>query len=72
LLNLLMAVAQQIGQYPKMITLDNGPEFTGLVFDEWAKGRGIHLDFFRPGKPTDNGLVERFHGKFRDECLAVN
>jgi putative transposase len=38
-------VAQRIGQYPKMITLDNGPEFTGLVFDEWAKTRGIHLDF---------------------------
>jgi putative transposase len=42
------------------------------VFDEWARTHGVHLDFTRPGKPTDNGLVESFHGRFRDECLSVH
>ena len=66
------SIAVRIGQYPKIITLDNGPEFTGLVFDEWARKHGVHLDFTRPGKPTDNGLVESFHARLRDECLSVN
>ena len=30
------------------------------------------MDFSRPGKPTDNALVESFNGSFRDECLNVN
>ena len=34
--------------------------------------RGIQLDFTRPGKPTDNGHIESFNGRLRDECLNVN
>lgn len=30
------------------------------------------LDFSRPGKPTDNAMIESFNGRFRDECLNVN
>lgn len=33
--------------------------------------RGVQLDFTRPGKPTDNGHIESFNGKRRDECLKV-
>jgi len=54
---------------PQMIRMDNGPEFTGQALDAWADAKGVRLDFTEPGKPTQNGLVESFNGKFRDECL---
>jgi len=37
--------------------------------DKWAYKRGIELDFSRPGKPTDNAMVESFNGRLRQECL---
>ena len=55
--------------FPKMIVMDNGPEFTGKALDEWAYRRGVKLHFIRPGKPVENAYVESFNGKFRDECL---
>ena len=54
---------------PQAIRVDNGPEFAGRVLDAWAYGKGVRLDFIAPGKPTENGLMESFNGKFRDECL---
>jgi len=54
---------------PQTIRVDNGPEFAGVVLDAWAYTKGVHLDFIDPGKPTQNGLLESFNGKFRDECL---
>jgi putative transposase len=54
---------------PQRITLDNGPEFTGQVLDAWAYAHGVELDFIDPGKPMQNGHLESFNGKFRDECL---
>jgi len=56
---------------PKAITVDHGTEFTSKVLDEWAWQRGVQLDFIRPGKPVENGLVESFNGRLRDECLNV-
>jgi len=32
----------------------------------------VKLDFIRPGKPTENGYIESFNGRLRDECLNVN
>jgi putative transposase len=57
---------------PKSITVDNGTEFTSKALDEWAWRRGVKLDYTRPGKPTDNGLIESFNGRLRDEFLNVN
>jgi len=54
---------------PATITMDNGPEFAGLALDTWAYKEGVQLDFIDPGKPTQNGHLESFNGKFRDECL---
>ena len=54
---------------PDMIRLDNGTEFTSNYFDAWAYARGIQLDFIAPGKPMQNGFIESFNGRFRDECL---
>ena len=65
-------IAEKLGQYPESITSDNGPEFTCLVYDEWAKHHGIKVDLITPGKPNQNGFVESFHGRIRDECLSIN
>jgi putative transposase len=55
--------------YPQSIRVDNGPEFTGKHFQQWAEQRRIHIEYTHPGKPTDNAFIESFNGKFRDECL---
>ncbi len=54
---------------PERITMDNGPEFTGKALDAWAYCAKVELEFIRPGKPMENGYIESFNGKFRDECL---
>jgi putative transposase len=56
---------------PYAITVDHGTEFTSRVLDEWCYQRGVKLDFIRPGKPTENGFIESFNGRMRDECLNV-
>ena len=57
------------GRLPAVITADNGTEFTSKALDAWAFERGVKIDFTTPGKPTENGFVESFQGRFRDECL---
>ncbi len=54
---------------PEAITVDNGPEFAGIVLDRWAYKNNVKLDFIRPGKPVENAFIESFNGKFRHECL---
>lgn len=54
---------------PKVIRVDNGPEFISKRLDQWAYLNGVELDFIRPGKPTDNAFIEAFNGRFRQECL---
>lgn len=57
---------------PMSITEDNGSEFASRAMDAWAYGHGISLDFIRPGKPVENGYIESFNGRLRDECLNVS
>jgi putative transposase len=57
------------GRLPEVITADHGTEFTSKALDAWAFQRGVKIDFTTPGKPTENGFVESFQGRFRDECL---
>lgn len=54
---------------PVAIRTDQGPEFTGKALDQWAYRNGVELKLIQPGKPMQNGYVESFNGKFRDECL---
>ena len=60
------------GRLPKSITVDHGTEFTSRALEDWAWRRGVELDFIQPGKPTQNGHIESFNGRLRDECLNVN
>lgn len=56
-------------RYPTSITVDNGPEFVGMVLDRWAYEKKVLLDFIRPGKPVENAFIESFNGRLRHECL---
>ena len=57
---------------PLSITVDNGTEFASRALDHWAYRHKIHLQFIRPGKPTENGFIESFNGRLRDECLNTH
>jgi putative transposase len=61
-------ITQQFGK-PKRLQIDNGPEFRGKPLDVWAKKNEVELHFIDPGKPTQNGHIESFNGRFREECL---
>jgi len=57
---------------PEAIRCDNGPELTSRHFLAWCIERKIELVHIQPGKPTQNARVESFHGRLREECLAVS
>jgi len=63
---------KQQGRKPEAIVIDNGPEFVSQVVDQWAYENGVQLHFITPGRPMENGYIESFNGKFRDECLNEN
>ncbi len=59
------------GSLPDSITLDNGSEFCSRALEAWAMGHDVQLCFIRPGRPVENGFIESFNGRLRDECLNV-
>lgn len=54
---------------PEHIRSDNGPEFTATIVREWLTKVGVKTLFIEPGSPWENGYVESFNGKLRDELL---
>jgi putative transposase len=57
---------------PEAIRCDNGPEFTSRHFLAWCESHKIKTVYIQPGRPMQNGYVESFNGRFRDECLNAN
>ncbi|WP_442952149.1 IS3 family transposase [Paucibacter sp. KCTC 42545] len=55
--------------YPAAVRTDNGPEFTCRAFIAWAQAHDVRHILIQPGRPMQNGYIESFNGKFRDECL---
>lgn len=55
--------------YPAAVRTDNGPEFTCRAFIAWTQAHGVRHILIQPGRPMQNGYIESFNGKFRDECL---
>jgi len=54
---------------PKYIRTDNGPEFISSEYKEWCKKYNITRVYSEPGKPMQNGYVERFNRTFREDIL---
>ena len=56
---------------PEYIRSDNGPEFTAKVVREWLSNLEVKTLYIEPGSPWENGYIESFNGKLRDEVLNV-
>ncbi len=54
---------------PEAMLSDNAPEFTSRVLEACSLERKIRHDFIEPGKPHQNGFLESFNGRLREECL---
>jgi putative transposase len=54
---------------PEAIVSDNGTEFTSNAILQWSLETGVKWQYIQPGKPMQNGYIESFNGKLRDECL---
>lgn len=62
---------QERERLPESITVDNGSEFCSRALEAWAMGQDVRLCFIRPGRPVENGFIESFNGRLRDEFLNV-
>jgi len=56
---------------PEHIRSDNGPEFTANAVRRWLNRLGVKTLFIEPGSPWENGYIESFNGKLRDELLNL-
>jgi putative transposase len=57
--------------YPLKLRLDNGPEFVSVALADWAEQHGVALEFIKPGKPMQNGFIERFNRSYREAVLDM-
>jgi len=55
--------------YPEQLRIDNGPELTSHCLAAWAEDHKVPLAFIEPGKPAQNGTIERFNRRYREEIL---
>ena len=69
--DVITVVEAAIARYgaPGHLRSDNGPEFIASCMQDWLKAQGIKTLYIRPGSPWENGHIESFHDKLRDECL---
>ena len=63
------AIIRQRGRRPDTIVSDNGTEFTSNAIPQWADQSGVARHYIAPGKPMQNGFIESFNGRLRDEPL---
>ena len=57
---------------PKIIRVDNRPEYVSGLLKAWAETRGIHIQYIQPGKPQQNAYIERYNRTVHHECLDQN
>jgi len=57
--------------YPQKLRLDNGPELISVALADWAEEHGVSLEFINPGKPMQNGFIERFNRSYREAVLDM-
>ncbi len=67
-------VLDRLAEYrglPRRLRLDNGPEFTSIAVAEWTERNQVELEFIKPGRPMQNGYIERFNGTYRRAILDM-
>lgn len=57
--------------YPLKLRLDNGPELISVTLADWAEQHGVMLEFIKPGRPMQNGFIERFNRSYREAVLDM-
>jgi putative transposase len=57
---------------PQKIRVDNGPEFISQEFTDWCFKQDIKIQYIQPGKPMQNGYIERFNRTFREDVLDAS
>lgn len=62
-------IAAERGSYPTALRSDNGSEFIAHSLANWASNHNVLLDFIKPGKPAQNGYIERFNRTYREDIL---
>ena len=69
--DVITVVEAAIARYgvPGHLRSDNGPEFIAACMQDWLKAQEIKTLYIKPGSPWENGHIESFHDKLRDECL---
>lgn len=69
--DVITVVEAAIARYgaPEHIRSDNGPEFIAYAIEDWVARQSIKTIYIKPGSPWENGHIESFHDKLRDECL---
>ena len=72
--SVLRALEEAIEEFgaPEEIISDNGTEFTSNMVLQWCNEKNQGWRYIAPGKPYQNGYMESFNGKLRDECLNEN
>jgi putative transposase len=63
-------IAASLG-YPLKLRLDNGPELISVTLADWAGQHRVMLEFIKPGKPMQNGFIERFNRSYREAVLDM-
>jgi putative transposase len=66
--NILTELLRERGK-PEWIRVDNGPEFISSTLNDWCHQHGVKLQFIQPGKPSQNGFIERFNRTYRQYIL---
>jgi len=70
--NKMIQFFEELGEKPKRLRCDNGPEMTSKDFLDWAYRNKIEIEYIQPGKPTQNAFIESFNSRMRAECLNEN
>jgi putative transposase len=67
----IQVVSQAMGRHgvPEHVRSDNGSEFIAYALRDWLAQQAVKTIYIRPGSPWENGYIESFHDKLRDECL---